>query len=178
MGEKQVSLRHEGGLRFVAATGSGHEVIIDNAKGDAGPRPTELVLAAIAGCTAMDVVEILTKKRQAFTGYTTEVSGVQRETAPNVFTDITILHVVEGDVETEAVRRSIELSATRYCTVSAQIASGVARISHRYLIRRPSGASGPAGSADAGAAARVVEEEEGEVIVTGPMADLVSEPVG
>jgi putative redox protein len=162
LGEKRVSLRHEDGLRFVAATGSGHDIIMDNAAGDAGPRPTELVLAAIAGCTAMDVVEILAKKRQAVTRYATEVTGVQRETAPNVFTDITILHVVEGDVDTEAVRRAIELSATKYCTVSAQIASGVARISHRYLIRRPAGvANRPA-------------EEEGEVVVTGPSKDVLA----
>jgi putative redox protein len=146
----------------VAATGSGHDVIIDNSAGDTGPRPTELLLVAIAGCTGMDVVEILAKKRQVVTRYATEVSGVQRETAPNVFTEITILHVVEGDVETEAVRRSIDLSATKYCTVSAQIASGVARISHRYLIRRPDGAAN-------GAA-----EEDGEVVVTGPNKDVLA----
>lgn len=166
MGEKRVSLRHEGGLRFVAGTGSGHDVVMDNAAGDTGPRPTELLLVAIAGCTAMDVVEILAKKRQPCTSYSTEVTGVQRETAPNVFTEITVVHVVEGDVETEAVRRSIELSATRYCTVSAQVASGVARISHRYLIRRPAGAM-------AGLA-----EESGEVVVTGPMRDIMpTQPV-
>lgn len=163
MGEKRVNLRHEGGLRFVAATGSRHDVVMDNAAGDTGPRPTELVLVAIAGCTAMDVVEILAKKRQVVTSYTTEVSGVQREKAPNVFTSITVVHVVEGDVETEAVRRAIELSATKYCTVSAQLASGVARISHRYLIRRPAGAAnGPA-------------EESGEVVVTGPMLAVAAE---
>jgi putative redox protein len=165
VGEKRVSLRHEGGNRFVAATASGHDVVVDNAKGDTGPRPTELLLVAIAGCTAMDVVDILAKKRQVFTGYSTEVSGVQRETAPNVFTDITVVHHLEGDVETEAVRRSVELSATRYCTVSAQLASGVARISHRYHIVRPVGAAnGPA-------------EESGEVVVTGPLKDLASPPV-
>ncbi len=162
MGEKRISLRHEGGLRFVAATGSGHDIVMDNAAGNTGPRPTEVVLAAIAGCTAMDVVDILAKKRQAVTGYTVEVSGVQRDKAPNVFTDMIVLHVVDGDVETEAVRRSIELSATKYCTVSAQFASGVARISHRYQIRRGAGAAnGPA-------------EEAGEVVVTGPMKDVLS----
>ena len=163
MGEKQVSVSYEGGMRFVAQTGSGHDIVMDNAAGDTGPRPTELVLVAIAGCTAMDVVEILAKKRQVVTSYTTEVSGVQREKAPNVFTSITVVHVVEGDVETEAVRRAIELSATKYCTVSAQLASGVARISHRYLIRRPAGAAnGPA-------------EESGEVVVTGPMLAVTAE---
>ena len=163
MGEKRVSLRHDGGMRFVAGTGSGHELVMDNAAGNKGPRPTELVLVAIAGCTAMDVAEILTKKRQVFTGYGVEVSGVQRDKAPNVFTEITVVHLVEGDVETEAVRRSIELSATKYCTVSAQLASGVARLSHRYLIRRPVGAAnGPA-------------EESGEVVVTGPMLAIAAD---
>jgi putative redox protein len=146
----------------VAATTSGHDVVIDNAAGDTGPRPTELVLAAIAGCTAMDVLDILDKKRQVVDRYSVEVSGTQREKAPNIFTDVTVVHVVEGDVETEAVRRSIELSATKYCTVSAQVAAGPARISHRYLIRRPVGAAnGPA-------------EETAEVVVTGPMKDVLA----
>jgi putative redox protein len=139
VGEKHVSLRHEGAMRFVARTDSGHDVVVDNAAGDTGPRPTELVLAAIAGCTAMDVVEIMAKKRQVIDGYSVEVTGTQREKAPNVFLEITVTHVVEGNVETAAVARSIELSATKYCTVSAQIAGGPARISHRYTIKRPGG---------------------------------------
>ncbi len=159
MGQKRVSLRHEGGMRFVAETGSGHEVAVDNAQGNTAPRPTELLLAAIAGCTAMDVVDILRKKRQAFERYSVEVSGSQRETAPNVFLEITVLHTIEGDVETEAVRRSIELSAGKYCTVSAQVAAGVARISHRYTIKRAAGSSAPA-------------EESAEVMVTGPLRDV------
>jgi putative redox protein len=113
----------------------------------------------------MDVVEILAKKRQVVDHYSTEVSGIQRDKAPNVFTDITVVHVVEGNVETEAVRRSIELSATKYCTVSAQVASGIARVSHRYLIRRPG----------AGGAGTPPTEESGEVVVTGPMRDFLSE---
>jgi len=163
VGEKQVSLRHEGGSRFVARTGSGHDVVIDNASGDTGPRPTELVLAAIAGCTAMDIVDILAKKRQVVDRYSVEVSGVQREKAPNIYTDITILHVIEGDVETAAVARSIELSATRYCTVSAQIAAGPARLSHRYTIKRPGTGGAPP------------SEESGEVVVTGPMRDVLAD---
>jgi putative redox protein len=163
VGEKRVSLRHEGELRFVARTGSGHDVVIDNVAGDTGPRPTELVLAAIAGCTAMDVVEIMAKKRQVVDRYTVEVTGIQREKTPNVYTDITVVHVVEGAVETEAVRRSIELSATRYCTVSAQIAAGPARISHRYTIKRP------------GADGALPSEESAEVIVTGPLKNVLAD---
>jgi putative redox protein len=163
VGEKKVSLSHEGGLRFVARTDSGHDVTIDNAVGNSGPRPTELVLAAIAGCTAMDVVEILAKKRQVVDRYANEVTGTQREKSPNVFTEITVLHIVEGNVDTEAVRRSIELSATKYCTVSAQIAAGPARISHRYTIKRPGRDGAPP------------SQESGEVVVTGPMKDVLSD---
>ena len=161
MGSKTVRLRHDGGMRFVIGTDSGHDIVVDNSKGNSGPRPTELVLAAIAGCTAMDVVEILAKKRQAVDGYSIVTSGIQREIAPNVFTDITVEHTVEGDVETAAVRRAIELSAVKYCTVSAQFASGVARISHRYVIRRPAGSAAPS-------------EESGEVVVTGPNKDVLA----
>jgi putative redox protein len=163
VGEKKVSLRHEGGARFVARTGSGHDVVVDNASSDTGPRPTELLLAAIAGCTAMDVVEIMAKKRQVIDSYSVEVNGIQREKAPNVYTDITVRHVIEGAVDTEAVRRSIELSATKYCTVSAQIAGGPARISHCFTIKRPGGAGVPP------------SEESGEVVVTGPMKDVPAE---
>jgi putative redox protein len=162
MAEKRVSMQHQGGLRFVATTTSGHEIAVDNAEGNSAPRPTELLLAAIAGCTAMDVVEIMRKKRQEFARYSVEVSGTQRETAPNVFLEITIVHTVEGDVDAEAVRRSVELSATKYCTVSAQVGSGVARISHRYLIKRPVGATH--GSA----------EESAEVVVTGPLLEILT----
>jgi putative redox protein len=162
VGEKQVTLRHESGLRFVARTGSGHDVVIDNAVGDTGPRPTELVLAAIAGCTAMDFVDIMTKKRQPFERYEVKVSGSQRDQAPNVFLDITVLHLVTGNVDAVAVARSIELSANKYCTVSAQIAAGPARISHRYTIIRP-GAGGAAAT-----------EESAEVVVTGPNKDVLA----
>ena len=163
MGQKQVTLRHTGGSRFVARSGSGHDIVMDNAAGDTGARPTELVLVAMAGCTAMDVVDILAKKRQVVDGYSVEVSGSQREKPPNVYTDITVVHVVEGNVETEAVRRSIELSATKYCTVSAQLASGVARITHRYTIKRPSAAGAPP------------TEESGEVVVEGPNKEVLAD---
>ena len=163
MGEKRVSLRHEGGLRFVASSSSDDDFVAINGSGKAGPRPTDLLLAAIASCTAMDVVEIMAKKRQVIDSYSVEVNGIQREKAPNVYTDITVRHVIEGAVDTEAVRRSIELSATKYCTVSAQIAGGPARISHRFTIKRPGGAGLPP------------SEESGEVVVTGPMKDVPAE---
>ncbi len=143
------------GLRLVARTGSGHSIVMDSADGDGGPRPAELLVVAQAGCTAMDVVSILRKKRQAFTHYEVRVAGEQRDDpSPHVFERMRILHVVEGDVEIEAVRRAIELSATRYCTVTGNLASGVTEIEHGYLVRDGSG-----------------EEHYGKVVITGPLED-------
>ena len=140
------------GLRIVAETGSGHVITMDNADGDRGPRPAELLLVAQAGCTAMDVISILRKKRQAFSRYGIRVVGDQRDDPhPHVFEGIRIVHVVEGDVDVDAVRRAIELSATKYCTVGANLASGVAEIRHAYVVRDARG-----------------EEHYGEVVVTGP----------
>jgi putative redox protein len=150
VGEKRVILGHEGGMRFVARTSSGHDVVVDNAVGDSGPRPTEFL-------------DNMAKKRQIIDRYSVEVTGTQREKAPNVFLTITVIHMVEGNVETAAVVRSIELSATKYCTVSAQIAAGPARISHRYSIKRPGAGGAPP------------TEESGEVVVTGPMRDVLAD---
>jgi len=153
MASKTVTVSLDGdGLRLIARTGSGHTVVMDNAEGDGGPRPAELLVVALAGCTAMDVASILRKKREAFTRYEVRVSAEQRDDPPpHVFERVRIVHVVEGPVEIEAVRRAIELSATKYCTVTGNLASGVTEIHHAYLVR---GADG--------------EEHYGEVVVTGP----------
>ena len=125
---------------------------MDSAEGDTGPRPAELLVVAQAGCTAMDVVSILRKKRQAFTRYEVRVAAEQRdEPPPHVFERMRIVHVIDGPVEIEAVRRAIELSATRYCAVTGNLASGVTEIRHAYLVHSPDG-----------------EEHYGEVVVTGP----------
>jgi len=63
------------GLRLLASTGSGHDIIMDSAEDRGGPRPAELLLVAQAGCTAMDVVSILRRERQPFTSYEVRVAG-------------------------------------------------------------------------------------------------------
>jgi putative redox protein len=152
MSVKTVTARLGGdGLRLVATTGSGHTITMDDANGDAGARPAEVLMLAQAGCTAMDVIAILRKKRQAIARYEIRVAGEQRDAPhPHVFERIRIVHVVEGDVSVEAVRRAIELSATKYCTVTANLASGVAEVRHAYVVRDAVG-----------------EEHYGEVVVTG-----------
>lgn len=148
------------GLRFVALTGSGHSIVMDNAEGDSGPRPAELLVVAQAGCTAMDVISILRKKRQTVTRYEVRVMGEQRDDPPpHVFEQMRIVHVVEGPIAVEPLRRAIELSATKYCTVTGNLASGVAEIHHAYLLRDAAG-----------------KEHYGEVVVTGPAASPDSRP--
>jgi putative redox protein len=157
MAVKTADLRHEGGLRFVARTGSGFEIAMDNETGGTAPRPTEVLAAAIGGCTAMDVVSILEKKRQQVSRYELHVEGVQRGAHPHAFRRIEIVHEVEGPaVDVEAVRRAIELSATRYCSVSTGLASGSAELHHRYVVISPVGAV----------------PVSGEAIVTGPRQEL------
>jgi putative redox protein len=143
------------GLRFVGKVGSGHEIVLDNTEGDAGARPAELVPLALAGCTAMDVISILRKKRQAVTRYDVQAAGVQSDEHPNEFRRIDVVHVVEGDVEVAALERAIELSATRYCSVGSTLATGVTEIHHAYRLRTAAGV-----------------ESMGDVLVMGPHADV------
>lgn len=157
MASKTADLRHEGGFRFVATTGSGFEIAMDNGTGASGPRPTEVLAAAIGGCTAMDIASILEKKRQVVTRYALRVEGEQRNAHPHAFRRIVITHEVEGPkVDVAAVSRAIELSATRYCSVSLGIASGYAALHHRYVVISPEGTA----------------PVEGEAIVTGPGQEL------
>jgi putative redox protein len=146
---KQAKVTWSGaGLRFEAESGSGHRLVIDDVHGDAGPRPIELLLVAQAGCTAMDVASILAKKRQIVTRYEVRVSAEQRDEHPKVMRRIDVVHDLEGpDLDLAAVSRAIELSASRYCTVGAMLASGVAEVVHRYTVRRTGDESGDAESA-------------------------------
>ena len=148
----------EGGdMRFVGRVGSGHTIVMDNNIGDTGARPAELVALAVAGCTAMDVISILRKKRQEVSRYEVRSNGTQMDDHPHAFTRIDVTHVVEGpDLDVEAVRRAIELSATRYCSVGSTLASGITEVHHGYVVRDGSGA-----------------EASDEVIVLGPKTDPV-----
>lgn len=122
--------------RLEATTASGRTIRIagDPPEGDASaPGARETVLAALAGCTSMDVASILRKKRQRAESYQIDVSAESAEEPPRVFTAITVLHRVTGEVEPEALRRSIELSATRYCPVNAMLSKGTS-IEHRYQL--------------------------------------------
>jgi len=127
--------------RTQARTTGQHAVVMDADPPhgeDSAASPIETVLAALAGCTAMDVASILRKKRQSATSYEVAVTAEQADAHPRVFTTITVEHRLGGDVEPEAARRSVELSATQYCPVNAMLGAG-ARIEHRYRLVDASG---------------------------------------
>jgi putative redox protein len=110
------------GRQFVGQSGSGHNVVMDDAHGNTGAKPIELALLALGGCTAFDVVAILRKMRQSVSGYDVEVKAEQCSEPPTVFTRVTIKHTLRGNIKPEAVQKAIHLSETKYCSVSAMIA--------------------------------------------------------
>jgi putative redox protein len=86
---------------------------------DDGFRPAELVLVALAGCTAMDVISILSKKRQQVTAFEVKAHGETAKDEPKRFTSFLIEYIVTGKgIDREAVAHAVELSKTKYCTVS------------------------------------------------------------
>jgi putative redox protein len=110
------------GRQFVVTTGSGHHLLVDDAIGATGPKPIELVAAALAGCTAFDVINILRKKRQHITAYEVHVQADQASEPPQVFTKVRIRHILTGvDVDREAVAAAIHLSESKYCSVGAMV---------------------------------------------------------
>ncbi len=135
---KEIFLRQLKGNTLVARGGSNHWVTLDT-KPEVGGHaaattPKELLLMALAGCTAMDVIPILKKKRSPVAGFECNVKGTERTEHPAVFTDIHIEYVVYGDgVKSEDVERAIELSRTKYCSVSAMLTASVA-ITHSFRI--------------------------------------------
>lgn len=122
--------------RVEARTVDGRSIAMDTDPPDgdgAAASPRETLLAALAGCTAMDVASILRKKRQVPARYEIDVEAEAAEEHPQVFTHISVEHRVDGSVAPEPLRRSIELSATRYCPVTAMLSRAV-EIEHRYRI--------------------------------------------
>lgn len=121
-------------MQFVGKADSGHGIVIDAGTG-AGPSPMELLLLGVLGCTGMDVISILQKKRQNLTGLRISANGEQAPTAPNYYTQIDLEYVAYGDVSEEALRRAIELSETKYCSAMATL-SGKTQFSSKYRVEK------------------------------------------
>lgn len=126
------------GMRFEARAGSGHHVTLDAAEQDGGRdtgfRPMEMLLVGLAGCTAMDVISILRKKRQQVTAYEVQVEGIRADAHPMVFTTIRVEHIITGHhIQPEAVARAIQLSEGRYCGAGAMLGKA-AHLTHTFCI--------------------------------------------
>jgi len=131
-------INYTSGLQFVGEADSGHAVIMDGEEKfggrNSGARPMELLLMGIGGCSGMDVVSILRKKRERLTGLEINVDGKMAEDYPHKYTQIGIEFLVKGrGLSEEAVKRAIELSMDKYCSVKATL-EGSAKITYSYKI--------------------------------------------
>lgn len=126
-------------VALVAEAESGHGIVLDGALEigghNLGLRPMEMVLIGLGGCTAMDVLTILQKQRQKVTDLVIELEAHRRESIPKVFNDINVHYVITGiELKSAQVKRAIELSADKYCSVSAML-DKTAKINHSFEIK-------------------------------------------
>jgi len=108
--------------RYVAEATSRHAIVMDTAKEKTASSPMELVLIALCGCTASDVVGILRKKREPFTSLEVSAEGERASEYPQVYTEIKLKYRVAGKVSRKAMEDAIRLSKEKYCSVSAMLA--------------------------------------------------------
>lgn len=132
------TLTLQDGMYFTAVPDSGFTVHLESSPAEGQPRrgasPMELLMISLAGCSAMDVISILRKKRQHVTGFEIRIHGDRAATHPKVFTDFELEYIVRGiAIDPEAVARSIELSVEAYCSVHAML-DKAAHIHTRYTI--------------------------------------------
>jgi putative redox protein len=125
--DKPAVIHSAGDGLFVAVSPGGHAQVIEtNSERASAATPMELLLIALGGCTAVDVVSILEKKRERVTAYRVEVRGARREEHPRAFTRMEVRHFVRGrGLSEKAVARAVELSETKYCSVAASLRPAV-----------------------------------------------------
>ncbi len=107
--------------RFISEATSGHAVVMDASTVKTASSPVELVLIGLCGCTASDVVSILRKKRQPFTGLEVVANAERAADHPKVYTHIKLIYRVRGKVTHKAVEDAVRLSKDKYCSVSAML---------------------------------------------------------
>jgi len=125
-------------MSFAIETGSGYHMILDTDDPDdgqgTGPCPTELLLAALAGCMGMSLTAILRKMKQHVTNYDIHIAGEKSQHPPRIFTSIILEHVLSGTIEPSAVQRAITLAEERYCLVGIMLKETV-KITNTFHIK-------------------------------------------
>jgi putative redox protein len=134
---KEVVAEWKGDLAFTGRNPSGGSVQIGERSGQPGIGPMEMLLLGVAGCTGMDIVSILQKKRLALHDFQVKVRGKRADTYPMVFTDIHVEYLLWGrDLPPQAVEQAIQLSEDKYCCASAMLRAS-ARLDSTYRIYAP-----------------------------------------
>jgi putative redox protein len=126
----KVAVQWKENMTFIGTPDSGFAVQMDADSSfggtDNGVRPMEMVALGLAGCTAMDVISILQKKRQQVTKFEVRVNAPRSAEHPKVFTRALITYIVTGrSVDESALLRSIELAATKYCPAQLMLAQAI-----------------------------------------------------
>ncbi|UPM54961.1 OsmC family protein [Gottfriedia acidiceleris] len=125
----KTSIKWDGKLAFSGIAPSGHEIKMDTAESLGGdnsaPTPVELLINAVAGCTAIDIVLILEKMRLKLNSFEIEVNGERAEEHPKRFTDIHLHYILGGELDTEKVRKAIKLSKDKYCSVAHSLNANI-----------------------------------------------------
>ncbi len=134
----KATIKYSGGMQFIAVADSGHAVVMDGPPSvggnNSGASPMELLLMGTGGCSGMDVISVLQKKKQHVTSLEIHVIGEKADEHPKKYTAITIEFVITGkNISEEAVKRSVQLSMDKYCSVKASL-EGTAQISYSYKI--------------------------------------------
>jgi putative redox protein len=138
MSESNAKVTFINGLKFKAVADSGHEVIMDGPSEHGGTnsaaRPMELLLMGLGGCTGMDAISILKKKKQQVESFEIFLNGTRSEDHPMLYTDVEIEFVVKGkNIDEKAVKRAVELSMEKYCSVKATLENKV-NVSFTYKV--------------------------------------------
>ncbi|MFZ1135119.1 MAG: OsmC family protein [Candidatus Korobacteraceae bacterium] len=108
--------------RFLGEASSGHALVVDTGETKSASSPVELLLIGLCACTASDVVGILRKKREPFTGLEVAAYGERANDHPKVYTQIKLVYRVRGNVSHKAMEDAVRLSKEKYCSVSAMLA--------------------------------------------------------
>ncbi len=136
----KVVVQQAKGLTFIGKGNSNHWIVMDGPEkfkgSDAGIRPMELMLVSLGGCTGMDVISLLDKMKVKYSDFRIEVEAERAQEHPKVFTRIHIKYIIYGrDVDEQSFKKAIELSQSKYCSISAMLKK-ICNLTYSYEIVR------------------------------------------